>query len=214
MRRNSVGIAFLPRVAGARQGKVGEDVKKHRFLSICFTLLLALGAAPIIAGDSQPGELATVPSFDVQRHMGKWEEFARFPNKFQEKCAGDSTAEYSSLQDGSIRVINRCRLASGELHEVEGAVRQVGGEGSSKLEVSFSPSWLSFIPAVWGDYWVIDIDPNYQMVAIGEPKREYLWIMTRGQPISTATYMGLLSRLMAKGYDTKRLVFSGPPARK
>lgn len=123
---------------------------KHRFHSICFTLILALGAGPTVAADSQPGELATVPSFDVQRYMGKWEEFARIPNKFQEKCSGDSTAEYSSLPDGSIRVINRCRLASGELHEVEGAVRQVGGQGSSKLEVSFAPSWLSFIPAVWG----------------------------------------------------------------
>jgi apolipoprotein D and lipocalin family protein len=27
--------------------------------------------------------------------------------------------------------------------------------------VRFAPRWLSFLPMVWGDYWVIDLDPAY-----------------------------------------------------
>ena len=186
---------------------------KYRFRALLVAMLSSLVIASASA-EAPFAELATVEHVDLQKYMGHWEEFARFPNKFQEKCVGESSTDYFLNPDSSVRVTNRCRLANGELDEIEGKARRIGAEGSAKLEVRFAPAWLSFIPAVWGKYWIIDIDPDYQMVAVGEPKREYLWILTRGQPVSTATYMALLSRLVEKGYDTKQLVFSNPPSRK
>jgi apolipoprotein D and lipocalin family protein len=76
--------------------------------------------------------------------------------------------------------------------------------------VRFAPAWLSFIPMVWGDYWVIDIDPDYQWVVVSEPRREYLWILARTPQLPAATLNTLQTRLTAKGFDVQRLEMSAP----
>ncbi len=166
------------------------------------------------AEESMAVPLTPVPAIDLSRYMGKWYEFARIPNKFQEKCVDDVTAEYSLDPDGTVKVTNRCVIENGEVTEAVGKARQVGNAASPKLQVTFAPTWTSFLPWVWGDYWIIDIDPGYKIVAIGEPRREYLWILTRSNRMSTSEYLDLLSRLRDKGYDTTKLIFSGPPVRK
>lgn len=152
--------------------------------------------------------LATIRTLDVQRYMGVWYEIARYPAWFQSKCASDSQAEYALQADGRVRVVNRCRLENGEPSEAQGTARQIGGAGSAKLEVRFAPAWLSFLPFVWGDYWVIDLDPEYQLVAVSEPAREYLWILSRTPSVDEARLEALMSRLEAKGFDRQRLLYT------
>jgi apolipoprotein D and lipocalin family protein len=123
--------------------------------------------------------LQPIDALDVPRYMGRWYEIAKYPNRFQKKCVGDTQATYALKQDGTIAVTNTCRVENGEIDEAHGVARQIGQSGSPKLEVRFAPAWLSFIPAIWGNYWVIDLDPGYQLAAVGEPKREYLWILSR-----------------------------------
>lgn len=152
--------------------------------------------------------LATIRTLDVQRYMGVWYEIARYPAWFQSKCASDSQAEYALQADGRVRVVNRCRLENGEPSEAQGTARQIGGAGSAKLEVRFAPAWLSFLPFVWGDYWVIDLDPEYQLVAVSEPAREYLWVLSRTPSVDEARLEALMSRLEAKGFDRQRLLYT------
>ena len=47
----------------------------------------------------------------------------------------------------------------------------------------------------WGSYWVIDIDADYQVVAVSGLKREYLWILSRTPEVSAKTYDELVARL-------------------
>ena len=103
-------------------------------------------------------DLATIPSLDLPRYLGTWYEIAKFPNRFQRKCAGFTTATYTALPDGRVQVENRCRLADGGTDVAVGIARQVGPASSPRLKVRFAPALLSFIPMVWGDYWVIDLD--------------------------------------------------------
>lgn len=153
-------------------------------------------------------DLSTIDTLDVPRYMGKWHEIARYPNWFQKKCASDSSAEYSLRADGKVQVVNRCRQSNGEIKEAIGIARQIGGPNSPKLQVSFVHPWLSFIPAVWGDYWVIDLDSQYQLVAVSEPSRNYLWILARIPVIDQKTYDAMLVRLENKGFDTDKLILS------
>lgn len=150
--------------------------------------------------------LATIASLDVPRYMGTWYEIAKFDNRFQKQCVGFTTATYAAMPDGAVRVTNRCRLASGATEVAIGAARQVGDAHSPKLKVRFAPAFLSFIPMVWGDYWVVDLDPNYQLAAVSEAKREYLWILSRTPQVDKATYDALLARLAAQGLDVSKLV--------
>ncbi|MBL2934476.1 lipocalin, partial [Klebsiella pneumoniae] len=85
--------------------------------------------------------------------------------------------------------------------EAIGVAKQVGDARSPKLKVRFAPAWLSFIPAVWGDYWVVDLDEGYQLVAVSEPQREYLWILSRTPQVDAQAYHALLHLLTRHGLD-------------
>ena len=165
-------------------------------------LMMSLHAGAAHAAEA----LATISSLDVQRYMGAWYEIAKFPNDFQKKCVGDTTATYSLREDGRVRVVNRCRTRDGGAEVAEGVARQVGSATSPRLEVRFAPAILSFLPMVWGDYWVIDLDQDYRLSAVSEPKREYLWILSRTPQVDAAAYEALLARLRAQGLDTAKLV--------
>ena len=170
----------------------------------------ALFAAPalalLLAGQACAAEaLATIPSLDLKRYAGTWYEIAKFPNSFQDKCIGFTTATYSARPDGRIDVVNRCRRKDGDNDVAEGVARQPAGPASPKLEVRFAPAIVSFIPMVWGDYWVIDLDQDYTLAAVSEPKREYLWILSRTPTVAPEAYDALLKRLAAQGLDMKRL---------
>lgn len=149
--------------------------------------------------------LVTIAALDVPRYMGTWYEVAKYPNRFQKMCISDTRAEYRLLPDGHVEVVNRCRISSGEMTDAVGSARQLGEKQSPRLKVRFAPAWLSFLPFVWGDYWVIDLDTDYQLAAVSEPKREFLWILSRTPQVSPAAYEALLERLANKGFDLKRL---------
>ncbi|SFN13119.1 apolipoprotein D and lipocalin family protein [Formivibrio citricus] len=149
--------------------------------------------------------LAAIAVLDVPRYMGTWYEIAKYPNRFQKKCAGFTSAEYRLKADGKVQVINRCQLAEGGISEAIGIARQIGTATSPKLKVSFAPAWLSFIPAVWGNYWVIDLDDDYQLAAVSEPNREYLWVLSRTPKVNRKSYDALLGRLANKGFDIQKL---------
>ncbi|MDT7521641.1 lipocalin family protein [Rhodoferax sp. TBRC 17198] len=157
---------------------------------------------------AQPTALQPIASLDVPRYMGTWYEIAKYPNSFQKKCVRNTRADYQAQPDGSVQVLNRCVTADGQTTEALGAARQVGPSNSPKLQVRFAPAWLSFLPMVWGDYWVIDLDPQYQLVAVSEPKREYLWVLSRSPKVESAAYQALLTRLGQQGFDLKRLELS------
>lgn len=151
------------------------------------------------------GALETIATLDVPRYMGTWYEIAKYPNRFQKMCVADTRAEYSLQADGTVQVINRCRLANGAMTEALGSARQMGDKQSPRLKVRFAPAWLSFMPFVWGDYWVIDLDSDYQLAAVSEPKREFLWILARTPQVNPAAYEALLTRLASKGFDLRKL---------
>jgi apolipoprotein D and lipocalin family protein len=176
------------------------------FRSTCAALALGLAALSLpalAAGDQQP--LQTIERLDLQRYLGTWHEIARTPNWFQQRCAGESRAEYSLNPAGTLRVVNRCRLGDGSTNEAVGEARRVGGADSAQLLVRFAPAWLSWLPMVWGDYWVIDLDPDYQLVAVSEPKREYLWVLARQPRVDEQAYQALLQRLQHHGFDLSKL---------
>ena len=178
---------------------------KALVLSFCALALGMHASLAMSSGAATTAPLQTIAALDVPRYMGTWYEIAKYPNWFQKKCISDTRAEYSQQPDGRVQVINRCREHNGELSEAVGMARQIGAADSPKLEVRFAPAWLSFLPMVWGDYWVIDLDPDYQLVAVSEPGREYLWVLSRTPVVDAQAYEALLARLAARGFDLGKL---------
>ena len=117
----------------------------------------------------------------------------------------DTKANYTLKSDGKISILNQCRLEGGQISDALGTAKQIGDVKSAKLKVRFAPDWMSLVPFVWGDYWVIDLDSAYQLVAISEPKREYLWILSRTPEPDDKQLNDLLVRLSFNGFDLSKL---------
>jgi apolipoprotein D and lipocalin family protein len=172
-------------------------------------LLASIPLSVVRAGaqDRPVRELTVVPSVDFKKYAGLWYEVARLPNRFQEQCAGNVTATYTPLDDGSIRVVNRCRKENGETDEAEGEAKRSGDDApDAKLKVRFAPAFLSFLPFVWGDYWIIDLAPDYSYAVVGDPGRKYLWVLSRTPAMDDSALSAILDRAREKGYDLTGLI--------
>lgn len=167
-------------------------------------LIIEFTGGAAMAGRSS---LEPVAALDLSRYTGVWYEIARFPNRFQKSCAGDVTARYTLLEDGTIEVLNVCRGSDGKIMKIKGVAKLADKDGpSSKLKVRFAPAFLSFIDAVWADYWVIDLAPDYSYAVVGEPDREYLWILSRKPWLDSETLTGIAERAAKNGFDVRKLV--------
>jgi apolipoprotein D and lipocalin family protein len=142
--------------------------------------------------------LQSVPRVDLNRYTGRWYEIAKYPNRFERKCDRNVTATYTLRSDGKISVVNACTTREGKLTQANGWAKVVDQKTGSKLKVTFF--WPFF-----GDYWIIDLGPNYEYAVVGEPSRKYLWILSRTAKMDDSLYAEITGRLAAKGYDATKL---------
>jgi apolipoprotein D and lipocalin family protein len=171
-------------------------------LALATLALAALGLTGCATSTTERlglGPVDVVAKVDLERYQGTWYEIASFPQSFQRGCTG-TTANYTLLEDGDIRVFNRCRKGAldGEEDTAEGRARVVDPAVPAKLEVSF------FRP-FWGAYWVVELEPDYRYAVVGHPSRDYLWILSRTPQLDEATYNAIVARLEAKGFPVARL---------
>lgn len=148
--------------------------------------------------------VTSVKNVDWQRYGGQWYELARLPNSFQRKCVGDVSAQYTAAADGRLQVLNTCRRDDGSVDSALGEAKVVPDE-EGRLKVRFAPGWLAWLPLVWGDYWVLGLDDDYQTALVGTPDREYLWLLSRTPQRSSAAIEPWLMRAASMGFDISRV---------
>jgi apolipoprotein D and lipocalin family protein len=167
--------------------------------------LLSILLAACLASAQAPAKLQPAPSVDIKRYAGKWYEIAKYPNRFQKQCVANTTATYTEKKNGRIEVKNECLLKDGKTETAIGEAKIDDKSSNSKLKVRFAPGALSWLPFVWANYWIIDLDPNYEYAVIGEPKREYFWILSRRSVMDDATYQDILRRAEKMGFDPAKV---------
>lgn len=158
-----------------------------------------------VASGAPLAPLESLPALEVPPYMGTWYQVALIPNFFQRQCISDTTATYRQLPGGAVEVKNRCRAADGHMEEAFGQARPTGTLSGTtlapaRLEVSFLPAWLRWLPVGWGRYWVIQLADDGRYAVISEPTREYLWILARQPRLSSADEAAIRSRLAQQGF--------------
>jgi lipocalin len=141
-----------------------------------------------------------VKELDLEKYLGTWYEIARYDHSFERNLVG-VTATYSMREDGKIKVVN-----SGYEYTLDGKLSEATGKAKipdltepSKLKVSFF--WIFY-----GDYFVMELDQNYQWAVIGSSSDKYLWILSRVPHMNPTIYQGLLDNLTKRGYDVSKLI--------
>ena len=168
-------------------------------------LLGAVWSVTAAPPDAEAGSpLRTVGAVDLSRYMGRWFEIAKIPNRFQRRCARDTTATYVLRTDGNVDVINRCVEEDGDEVVARGLAKVVDMQTRAQLKVSFVR--LLGVRLFWGKYWVIGLDPEYQWALVGEPKRKYGWILARNSLLTPEQWEEIRDLLRANGYDPGRFV--------
>ena len=169
-------------------------------ITLLSVLLGATLPVTTVLAASPQAAMQVVPSVDLNRYAGKWYEIARLPNRFQRDCASDTSATYELRPDGRISVINACRASDGRMKTAKGTARLAGGkEPNTKLKVTF------FWP-FYGDYWIIDLDPDYKWAVVGEPGRKYLWVLSRIPHLEDGLYQEMLECAKKQGYDVTAMI--------
>ena len=151
--------------------------------------------------------LETVSYVDLDRYIGKWYEIARLEQRFQKGCI-NSTAEYSYRDDGDIRVVNRCELKNKDkIKEATGRAWVKDKETNAKLRVQFILTGikLSFLS---GKYWILDLAPDYSYAIVGDPSREYFWLLSRTPTMDDALLEKLMTKAEALGYTPEDFIFN------
>jgi apolipoprotein D and lipocalin family protein len=175
-------------------------------MAIRSLLTISLLAAINAISAAQASIVKPVESVDLQRYQGRWHEIASIPQFFQRKCVRDTVAEYSAAEEDQIRVENTCSREDGGRDRAEGRARRADPNATSKLEVSFLKLLGEYRFWAGGDYWVIELDPNYQWAVIGHPSRRYGWVLSRKPALPVATIAEIIGRIKAQGYDACEFV--------
>ena len=185
-------------------------------LTVAAALLISLGVLPDSPTANAAGEpLPTVASVDLPRYVGTWYEIGRLPNVFQRQCLSDTTAQYAARPDGNLDVTNRCRTAGkgdSAWETARGMARIIAPVSKAKLQVSFLPEALRWLPIGWGDYWVRELDPDYRWVMVGEPGLRYLWVLSRTPALPPGTLESLLARARALGFPVEQMMLTSQSA--
>ena len=141
----------------------------------------------------------TVKALDLNRYLGTWYEIARFPHSFEKNLVG-VTATYSLRDDGKIEVLNQGykNTLNGERSKAAGKAKMPDKHEPGKLKVSFF--WIFY-----ADYFVLELDENYQYVMIGSSSDKYFWILSRTPQMEPAVYEMLLEKARKLGYNLDKL---------
>ena len=153
-------------------------------------------------------DLKTAGHVDLQRYLGTWYEIARKPMRHEDATARDITATYALEADGAVRVTNSCLDAEGEVDVAEGRAEPVDAGNNAKLEVTFLPRGLRWIPFARGDYWILRLDEGYRTALVGSPDRKYLWLLARQPTLAEEVRHDFLDSARGQGYDLAELILT------
>lgn len=170
---------------------------KTNTLFLSFFIFFLMTACKTTA--QSPLDQTVVKSLDLNRYLGTWYEIARFPHSFERNLQG-VTATYSMRKDGKIKVLNQGYKNSldGKLSKAVGKAKIPDPNQPSKLKVSF---FLFF----YGDYLVLELDPDYQWAMIGSNSDDFFWILSRTPVMDPAVYNSLIENAKKRGYDISRI---------
>lgn len=177
------------------------DIKK---LTILGGILCAASVQSQVYAESST--LAAIPKLELSQYLGLWYEVARKPLYYEKECASDVTARYTVNEYGNVAVDNRCIRKDGSELRSLGEAFISNEPFNSKFKVSFIPEAIRWLPVARGDYWILKIDPHYQMALVGEPKRKYLWLLSRNPHPDEVQVTEFLRYAQSVGFNIKDLI--------
>jgi len=152
----------------------------------------------LVASCSSQPPLETVKRVDLRKYSGKWYEISHLPARFLDGCSC-ITATYTIDPKGHVNVFNKCKKSNGKWTSIQGKAFPQSNSWNSRLKVRF------FWP-FRADYYIIELADDYSYAVVGEPDRNYLWILSRTPQMDPTLYQELVKKCGNKGFAVEYLV--------
>jgi len=168
-----------------------------------FGALALVAACSVSACQSDP-PLEVAATVSLSKLQGKWYEIAKLPRLTEADCHG-TTAFYTRGADGSLGLVNQCNVgsATGALQTIAMTATVPDPTVPAKLALN--------VGGFSGDYWILEVGPNYEYAVVGHPSRLYLWILSRSPTLDSTVMGGILDRAEQAHFDTSQLEYTPQP---
>jgi apolipoprotein D and lipocalin family protein len=168
-----------------------------------FSLLLSLTIMTGCAASSQAPLQAIDRPVDLERFMGDWYVIASIPVTipfFSEAGAHNAVESYRLAGEGRIETTYTFRRDS-----FTGPVKRMTPTGFVH-DTDTNAEWrMQFLWPFRAAYLIAYLDPDYQTTIVGEPKRRFVWVMSRTPEVAADTWASLRNQVEALGYDVAKL---------
>lgn len=161
--------------------------------------LLSAGALLVSLAACNREPLDVAPDVDLDKFQGKWHEVAHLARPMQQDCTG-TTATYTRQADGTLAVVHECTLTTGEYRGATAVARVVDAKTPAKWDIDFGGHR--------GDYWIVEVAPDYRYAVVGHPSRDYLWILSRSPSMDPNDLQTVLAHAKDKSFDVSRLEYT------
>ena len=164
---------------------------------ICRAMLLGLAFAGGRLARAQ--SVTPVLSLNAKRLTGTWYEVARYPTKFEARCAGQATVLFAEGdKPRSIQMGTFCPGKNGSQQEYATTGR-MDKKGNGKI--TFGLIW-----PFTQKYWILALARDYSWALAGDPKRKTLSVLVRTPEVEPSTLTRIGTEATAQGFTLDRLV--------
>ncbi|OZD85489.1 lipocalin [Rhodococcus sp. 05-339-2] len=155
--------------------------------------------------------LAPIPSLDVDRYLGTWNQVAAVPQPFNLICARDTQANYQMIDETNIRVENTCTTWTGGENRIVGNARVNDTVTNAQLHVSFPgvPTQESLDGPT--NYIVAYIADDYSWAFVGSPNRTSGFVLKRTPDVSVEQFREIRGVVESLGYDSNFITTTPTP---
>lgn len=171
----------------------------YKYWLVIVLLIFIIAGLGACSNSFKKNLIKNIQPVDLDRYTGKWYEIARFPHRFERNLTG-VTAQYTLKENGMIEVINRGfeNSLNGKERIAVGKAKKASDDGMGHLKVSFF--WIFY-----ADYFILELDPDYQYALIGSSSSNFLWVLSRTPQMPPEQLQRLLARAGALGYDLEKV---------
>ncbi|MGZ8177899.1 lipocalin family protein [Williamsia sp. SKLECPSW1] len=172
--------------------------------SVVVTLLATAAAAIAMvagAGGASAAPLQPIPSLDVSRYLGVWNQVAAIPQPFNLDCLRNTQARYTQIDANDIKVENTCTKFTGQPSGITGNARVNDPITKAQLHVSFPGVPFQGSKSGPTNYVVTYIAPDYSWALVGDPNRLSGFVLKRDKHVSSAQWKQIRDVIRSRGYN-------------
>ena len=167
-------------------------------------LVLLVSALALVVGCGSNAPLPVATNVDLSSFQGKWYEIAKLPRMTENDCYG-TTAFYALGGNGSLSLVNQCNVGSSLGPVLTSAMTASVPDPTVPAKMALQ------VGGYTGDYWILEVGPNYEYAVVGHPSRLYFWILGRTPTLDSETLQGILSRAEQNQFNTSQLEYTPQP---